>query len=366
MSVEGRSKQRSTITLLSFALVLAPGAVFAQEHIFQPGTKHVCVPSADRKSWDCGSAEKPPTPPAAKPGGPELRTARATELDESERAAAATIMEPPSASPASTPVTSEPPHSLAPPASAPPRSQRNLPNYLLSPETATAPDTASTPEPARPVAEAPKAAEPPAPPPVPQAPEPVAETPRAAPEAPPPVVEAPKPVEPAPVAQTPKPATPPASIAAPPAAAPEPAPKPVAETPPPAAAPPAPAEPVAKAPEPLPAPAAAPPAASAAASVRDADAFRALADSRWVLELSRGIDRAAVEAVASQAPLSHGQVYLLTLQRDGANWYVALWGDFDSIDSARAARGEMLAAGVGDVGWPRRVGPLKQESRLVR
>lgn len=81
-----------------------------------------------------------------------------------------------------------------------------------------------------------------------------------------------------------------------------------------------------------------------------------------MLELASGSDRDQVEAGAGQFALAHGQIYLLSLQRNGEPWFLAVWGDFDSVDAARAARAEANAAGAA-TGWPRRAGPLKQELR---
>ena len=346
------SVDAARLALVGLVFALVPGGVAAQqdEHIFEPGKKHVCVPAADRRSWNCGSAEDPPAA-SPKADGPALRPARATELTEAERSAAAAVAEP----------AAEPPAAVAAPSPAAPG--RNVPSYLLAPSAASAPVAASAPaEPAsapppvetKPVetkpAEAPAPVEPKAvaaEPPPPAAPV-VTDAKPAEPER---VVTQAKPPEPEPPTTTPKPrepSPPPASVAAPP---------PVAASTPTQA----PSETVVEAKT---GPVAPPPVVPSA--LRDARAFRTLADARWVLELARGADRASVEAAASQASLPRGEVYLLPLTRDGASWYVALWGDFDSIDAARAARGEALAAGIDGVGFPRRVGPLKQELALVR
>lgn len=82
-----------------------------------------------------------------------------------------------------------------------------------------------------------------------------------------------------------------------------------------------------------------------------------------MLELASGSDRSAVEYEAGRIAPTHGEIYLLPLSRDGAPWYVAVWGDFDTVEAARAARGEAIAVGAMRAGWPRRAGPLKQELR---
>lgn len=89
--------------------------------------------------------------------------------------------------------------------------------------------------------------------------------------------------------------------------------------------------------------------------------FRRLADTRYVVELASGASRGEVESRAAAAAPAQGRVYLLPLRRDGADWYLAVWGDFDSVDAARSARAQALAEGAAGLGWPRRAGPLKQE-----
>lgn len=62
--------------LLAFALLCAAGAALAdppdygKADTFQPGKKYNCVPTADRKGWDCketGKADIPAAPPPAMP-----------------------------------------------------------------------------------------------------------------------------------------------------------------------------------------------------------------------------------------------------------------------------------------------------------
>jgi hypothetical protein len=78
-----------------------------------------------------------------------------------------------------------------------------------------------------------------------------------------------------------------------------------------------------------------------------------------VLELAHGTDRASAEATISGLALAQGRFYSLRLH----DAYVIVWGPFDTIDSARAARNEAAAAGVTGVGFPRRVGPMQEEVR---
>lgn len=336
--------------LFCAGLLLAPALPAAEEQIFEPGSKHVCVPAASGEGWDCRSAEDGAAAPAAankESREPKLRSSRDVP-DEAQTAAAA------SEPAAVAPIAESPPNTTAPaaaPASTPPaaaESSRRLPNYLLSPEAqSTPPPRAAASAPAR----ASAAPDTPAKTTAAATPPPAAPAPPAATPAPP------RPAAPEPVAATPPPPTSVAASGNTPAAAtstgttttatPEPA-SPAAEPPAATAA--------AAAPEP-------PPARSAPlATLRGSSEFRRLGDGRFVLELASGADRGHVEDTAAGLALGRGEIYLLPLQRDGAPWFVAVWGDFDSVDAARAARDEAAAAGA-TPGFPRRVGPLKQELR---
>lgn len=329
MSVDSRR-----IALLFVALSTSAAA---QEQVFEPGSKHVCVPAANGEGWDCRSSEATPAAatPAdpAKPREPRLRSSSQvpdeTPKTESAEAEPATTVEP--LAPAAPAPASAPPPAVA----APRASSRNVPNYLLAPEARTSGAAAPTPTPARrnpePVATAPAAPAPAAAAPRPAAAPPATPEPERAVAPPEPVAATPAPIE---------------SASPPPAATPEPpAPEPVAETPAPRVVNP-----------PVTAPA--PPAPRETALLGESE-FRRLGDSRYVIELASGSSRDAVENEASL--YAHDNVYLLTLKRDGEAWYLAVRGDFDSVDAARAARAEALAGGATRVGWPRRVGPLKQE-----
>ena len=86
--------------------------------------------------------------------------------------------------------------------------------------------------------------------------------------------------------------------------------------------------------------------------------FLELPADQYVLELDH-----ADSAVEFAAPaLSHGQVYKLHLRQNGSDRWLLLWGAFDNVESARAARGEASAGGI-VTGWPRRIGPLQAEAR---
>ncbi|GMV30528.1 MAG: hypothetical protein AMXMBFR59_26530 [Rhodanobacteraceae bacterium] len=308
---------RPVLVLLA-ALTMA-SAQAADEQVFEPGTKHVCVPAANGEGWDCRSTDAAPAVPAESAAKPrELRVRSSSEAPDD--------VSPTSAATDSGPAT-PPPDITAPGASS-----RSVPHYLLAPE-ARASAAAATPA-AEPPTAAPTA--PPAPPervPAASVPEPPVAPPVAAADA------------------TPEPATPPprmpassASVAPPTAEPPRPPP------PPSAAAPAAPAAPPADA-----------TAAAGGTAPLGAAEFRRLGDSRYVIELASGRQRDAVESEVARP--ARGEVYLLSLTRDGEAWYLAVWGDFESVDAARNARAEALANGAVRVGWPRRVGPLKQELR---
>lgn len=345
---------RTPRTLLFCAgLLLAPALPAAEEQIFEPGSKHVCVPAASGEGWDCRSAEDGAAAPAAakqESREPRLRSSR--DVPDEAQTAAAGANEPAAAAP-----LAEPPPNTAAPAAA--ESSRQLPSYLLSPEAQSAPPpraTASEP-PARAAAAAPavaasntaaKAAAEAAPP---TAPAPAAVTAAVAPPTRTAVSDSPNAsasettaaVTAAPAAEAPARR---ANPQAPAAAA---APSPAAETPAATAA-------AATAPEPAPA------HSAPLATLLGSSEFRRLGDGRFVLELASGADRRRVEDAAASLALGRGEIYLLPLQRDGAPWFVAVWGDFDSVDAARAARDEAAAAGA-TPGFPRRIGPLKQELR---
>lgn len=329
---------------LAWAVLIALAATTAQaatEQVFEPGSKHVCVPAANGEGWDCHSTEAAPAAPAAndnKPREPRLRSSSQVP-DETPKAeaTAAGAAEPAAAAPATTAPAAAPSAAPPPSVAAPRANSRNVPNYLLAPEAraSNAPSPAPAPsaasqtagQAAAPAAAAGAVRDEPAP-----------ETPAAKPAATSPQPVAAAPPEPAPAATSPPE---PAAAAPPPVAPPE----PVAELPAPRIANPPAAPP--------------PPPVANASPLLGAAEFRRLGDSRYVIELASGSSRDAVEQQA--ASHAAGDVYLLPLRRDGETWYLAVRGDFDSVDAARAARAEAIASGAANIGWPRRVGPLKQE-----
>ena len=125
---------------------------------------------------------------------------------------------------------------------------------------------------------------------------------------------------------------------------------------------PAPPSPVEAAPAPAPEPPPPPPPAPVAA-LADAGEFARLPGTAFFLELARGGDRESVANTARGLGLSSGKLYLVQHKNQGADWYVLAWGPFDTVESARAARNEAAAAGIASVGYPRRIAPLQQEIR---
>jgi hypothetical protein len=85
--------------------------------------------------------------------------------------------------------------------------------------------------------------------------------------------------------------------------------------------------------------------------------FANLPGDQYVLELAHA-DSDAIDLPA----VAHGKVYKLHLRQNGAERWLLLWGPFDSIESARAARDEIATQGA-TPGWPRRIAPLQAEAR---
>jgi hypothetical protein len=280
---------------------------------FEPGKKYNCVPSADRKSWDCTQAGK-----ATKDDVPSAVPAPRHD----EPAPAAAKPSPPA------------PAATAPPPSAPASASHTgkLPSYLLAPGASDHATPAPT-SPA-PVAPAPAApAKPVAAPEVHTSTNPQPATPTAQPKPAPPATPAPE-ISPKPATESPKPVAPAPTTAAPVEVAPTP-----------------------RTPAPPPAPPARPQA------VDHGGEFLNLSGEQYVIELAHG-DQASVAAARHALNLPHGQAYELHLRQNGADTWLLVWGSFDDVGAARDARGELPA----DVhaGWPRRVAPLQAEVRRAQ
>jgi DamX protein len=118
-------------------------------------------------------------------------------------------------------------------------------------------------------------------------------------------------------------------------------------------------------PEPAPAPRAtggSPSATARAAANADSGAFLALPGTSYVLELAHSANAAELDAVRAAVHPDHGALYEVRVTRDGGDWWLLLWGSFDSVDAARAARAELPADAAINAGWPRRVAPLQAEA----
>jgi septal ring-binding cell division protein DamX len=113
------------------------------------------------------------------------------------------------------------------------------------------------------------------------------------------------------------------------------------------------------------APAAAPKPATPSphAAVNGNREFLALSSSSYIVELAHGASRSELEALRTSVHPSHGDLYELHLQRDGNDWWLLVWGAFDSVDAARAARSELSAEAPINAGWPRPVAALQNEAR---
>ena len=264
--------------LLAFALLCAaaaaqadPSSDYGKVDTFQPGKKYNCLPTADRKGWNCTVTGNADAPPPAEP--------------------AQTRPAPPVQTPAREAIPAAPPAEPAPRASA-------LPGYL----TNSGANQSMQPMPA---AAAPK-----------PAPQPRVKGPMVPAQTPAPAKPAPKPAQPAPTQA------------------------PVESTPRPAPA----------APAPVPAPA--PPTQD----------FLALPATSYVIELAHADSKPGLDAARAAAPTAHGEVYELHLQQNGIDTWLLLWGPFENLDAARAARAELVAQGA-TPGWPRRIGPLQSEMR---
>ncbi len=298
------------LALLATGTVAGDEPKYGKVDTFEPGKKYNCVPTADRKGWDCvqtGKADIPSSPPPAPPPPPPPAPAAA----------------PPPAAPASSPRASDLPSYLSADAAAGgpgPHAPKPVPGN--APPAAPAPAETAAPAPTpktTPASDAAISTNPPAP----------RQEPLPAP--------SPPPVPPAP-----------ASVAEPVAA------KTESPSPPEPTKPPAPPESNA---EPAPAPA----ATASPHSALGARAFLGLPADSYVIELAHGDSEADMNAAAAAATVPRGELYALRFRQNGADRWVLAWGSFDNVDAARSARAEL--PGGATPRWPRRVGPLQAELR---
>lgn len=275
--------RRVSRTVALFAALSCCASVAAQNtpynpaETFQPGKKYNCVPTADRKSWNCneiGKAESSSREPEDQPAPP-------AQPGKSDAAAA-----PPPA-----PVSNA-------------ERSTSLPSYLTN--AAASSNAPPAPPPSTISATANRA----------NAPTPAQIEQRMPPPKPAPVATKP------PHAETPHPA-----------ALKNPAPAPIRETPP------------------------TPPSAGGD--------FMDLAGDRFVIELAHASRPSELAAARDAMRVPHGELYELHFRQNGADAWLLLWGSFDSIEAARAARSELAQSTSAAVGWPRRVAPLQAEARRV-
>jgi len=107
------------------------------------------------------------------------------------------------------------------------------------------------------------------------------------------------------------------------------------------------------------------PAKSTQDGTRGNREFLALPPSGYVIELAHSARAADLAASRAALQLARGQLYELHLRRDNGDWWLLVWGSFDNVDAARAARAELPADAVINAGWPRRIGALQSEARHV-
>jgi septal ring-binding cell division protein DamX len=91
--------------------------------------------------------------------------------------------------------------------------------------------------------------------------------------------------------------------------------------------------------------------------------FLALPSSSYIVELAHGASKSELETLRTSLHPARGELYELHLQRDGNDWWLLVWGAFDSVDAARAARSELAADASINAGWPRPVAALQNEAR---
>ncbi len=107
------------------------------------------------------------------------------------------------------------------------------------------------------------------------------------------------------------------------------------------------------------------PVAQGAGSASQRD-FLALAGDQYVIELAHAEREGELAAIHDAAQVPSGNVYELHLRQNGADQWLLVWGDFESIEAARAARATLLGAGTITPGWPRRIAPLQTELRRAQ
>ncbi len=104
-----------------------------------------------------------------------------------------------------------------------------------------------------------------------------------------------------------------------------------------------------------------PPVSEAASSGGE---FMALPGDHFVVEMGHAASRGELDAARSATHVPNGDLYEVHLRQNGADAWLLLWGSFDTLEAARAARNKLSSA-AGTPGWPRRIAPLQAEARRV-
>jgi septal ring-binding cell division protein DamX len=166
------SARAALVIALSYgASAAAQSTPYNTTDTFQPGKKYTCVPTADRKGWDCNEIGKPGTSPRATPDppapaspvtqesppapAPVSKAERASTLPSYLTSAAASNTAPPAQAPSTISATAN--HANAPPMQAEPTPAPSAePPVMAKPAAQT--HALPRPAPAAPVRETPRAA----------------------------------------------------------------------------------------------------------------------------------------------------------------------------------------------------------------
>ena len=309
MRIEGRCA--SFVAIAGLCLVTGSAAL-----AFEPGTRHVCVPSSDGQSFECHDVSAPAN--TANPTESAAETA-----PDSDRSVPPQAASPQAASP---PVTPPPAAPASVPMAKPVAAATRPPSYLLQrPSSSGVP--AAVAEPAANAGAVPAAE------PAPVGTEPAVE---AAPDESPAGVDA---------DTSPAPAENPAASAE---AGLPPATEPVAAESPTEDAATTANEPTAPAPMPR-------------GEVLGADEFARLPGSHYTVVLASVRDPATLGTLIAAMADRQGALYLLKLGMPDGDWYSLCWSEFDDVEAARAARVQLPDEASLSSGWPRRIGLLQAE-----
>jgi hypothetical protein len=90
--------------------------------------------------------------------------------------------------------------------------------------------------------------------------------------------------------------------------------------------------------------------------------FQSLPGDHFVIEMAHEASKRGLDAARSSTHVPNGDLYEVHLRQNGADAWLLLWGSFDTLEAARAARGALTS---GTPGWPRRIAPLQAEARRV-